>query len=126
MVQEDALKKDLHGCVSLELRQHLDYVQEHEEDELGGVDQVPEVLEVIESLFFQLDQFEEDEEDLGEEAHCVGHVEQHQVVCGKRQDKWNHESKDVESKHALQECLCLNELEVHQLSDGFQVVEGDV
>jgi hypothetical protein len=66
------------------LRKHLDYVQQHEEDELGCVDQVPEVLEVSKSLFLQLDQFEKDKEDLGEEAQCVGHIEQHQVVCGKR------------------------------------------
>ena len=58
LVQQDALEKNLHSSVSLELRKHLDNVQQHEEDELGSVDQVPEVLEVIESLFLQLDQFE--------------------------------------------------------------------
>jgi hypothetical protein len=95
------------------LRKHLDYVQQHEEDELGCVDQVPEVLEVSKSLFLQLDQFEKDEEDLGEEAQCVGHIEQHQVVCGKRQYEWNHESADIESKHAFQERLGLYKLEVN-------------
>ena len=92
LVQKDTLEKDFHCGISLELRQHLDHVEKHEEDELGGVDQIPEVLEVIESLFLQLDQFEKDEENLGEEAHSVRHIEQHQVVSGQRENERHHES----------------------------------
>jgi hypothetical protein len=62
------------------LRKHFDHVKQHKENELRGVNQIPEVSEVIKSLLFELNQFKQDEENLCEEAASVCHIEHNQVV----------------------------------------------
>ena len=120
------MQEDLHRGVSLELRQHLYHVEQHENYELRRVDQIPEVFEVIQSLFLELDQFEKDEEDLCEEAKGVGHIEDYYVARREGHDERHHESTNVEFEHELQEGFGPYKLEVNQLPDGLQVIETNV
>ena len=56
------------------MAEHLIAIQNHEGDKLAHLNNVEDVLEVLEFLLLELDEFKHDEEDLREYAHGVEDV----------------------------------------------------
>ena len=77
--EKQGLENDLSHAICLELTVHLDAVQDCEVQELGAVKDVPEVIEVLVSLFFDLHSLEDHEEYLGEHANIVQDVQDEEV-----------------------------------------------
>ena len=73
------MKDDFHHTVCLKLTVHLNAVKNCKVQELGTVEDVPEVIKVLVSLFLDLHCFEDHEEDLGEHAKVVQDVEDEEV-----------------------------------------------
>ena len=89
--------------------------QVHECSELGQINAVPEVLDILtKAVLSELNELEEEQENLRHEATDVAEILEKRSFNGNRKDEWSKESKDVESHDQVEECFGLDELIVNK------------
>ena len=89
---------------------------------MSEVNPVECIFEVVDFLFLYLDDFKEEEEDLGKEAHQVRNVLQEDGINRKLEYERNEEANEVEQEYSPQELLDRHKLEINDLPDNFKPI----
>jgi hypothetical protein len=85
--EQEGANEDFKQAVGLELILHFNAVQDEEQQELGAVDDVPEIHEVLKFLISDLEALKDDEPDLGEETDVVQDVQEECELTAEGEDE---------------------------------------